>query len=171
MEMEKTEGTGGVHGLTEDERLAVLVAMEKVIKPLVADAKGDARIRMMAAYDQCGADGIAIEVGGRKVGKVGITYTTERATITPGREADALSYLESIGLAEMTPRKDWERRFMGTDGGVIDRETGEVMDWASMSKKVPRGAAVYGCKPDDVIPAVRGLRGDAHILSLLEGGA
>ena len=36
--------------MTRDERLALMVAVEKAIKPQVADAKADAKAELLEAY-------------------------------------------------------------------------------------------------------------------------
>lgn len=157
--------------LTKDERLAVLNAMSKQLDPMLKDAKSEARQELMEGYDRDGVDRRAIKVNGEKVGEVGMSYTTPKACVTPGREAEAVEFLRPLGLVEETPKKGWEKQFAQAGEFVIHSETGEFCDWAHWEGKMPKTAVVRGCEPADVMPAIERKLGPGGIAALLgEGG-
>ena len=94
--------------MTRDERLALMVAVEKAIKPQVADAKADAKAELLEAYERDHTDRRALVVGDEKVGEVGIVRRAGRPRIAPGHEAEAMSYLRSKGLTVEVPAEGWE---------------------------------------------------------------
>lgn len=158
-------------GLTHDERLAVLNAMSKQLDPMLKDAKNEARQELMEGYDRDGCDRRAIKVNGEKVGEVGMSYTTPKPCIVPGREAEAVEFLRPLGLTEEAPKKGWEKRFAQAGEFVIHSETGEFCDWARWEGRMPKTAVVRGCEPADVMPAIQRKLGPGGIAALLEGGA
>lgn len=155
--------------LTKDEQLALLVALNARIKPLLDDAKSDARQTLMEAFDNLGVDRKAIIANDEKVGEVGISYTTAKPSIRPGHEKDVLDILEAKGLTERVPVKGWEKHFTHAGDVVLDTETGEIVEGLEWSKKMPKNAVVRGCKPEDVLTAMQGKIGDQNILALIEG--
>lgn len=155
--------------LTKDERLALLEATSKRIKPLLEDAKGDARHEMLAMEGETGADRRAIKVCGVKVGEIGCSYEKPHPAIKPGREREALEYLRAKGLTEEKPARGWESRFGQAGDVVIDSETGEVVDWAEWSPKRVKGASVRGCEPQEVLDAIAPKLNGASPFALLEG--
>lgn len=155
--------------VTEDERLALLSALDKRLAPALKDAKDEARQRLIEAYSEDGTDRKAILVGGEKVGEVGISYSTAAPFIYADRNDEALDFLESVGLADRTPKKGWERQFTLVGGHVVYKPTGEVCDWAGWSPKAAKSAAVRGCNPDDVIRAFGNRLQGVDAVTLLDG--
>ena len=156
--------------MTDDMKLAGLMAIEKVIGPELADAKGEARDALLALQEQTGADRRAIEVGGEKVGEVGISYAKPRPAIAPGHEEEALDLLESMGLTERKPIKGWEQAFAHVDGHMVATETGETTDAIEWQGGYAKAASVRGCKPEVVIPRMRAALGDVDVFAALLGG-
>lgn len=177
---------------TPDEKLALLVAMDKQIKPALNDAKSEARAKLMAAYDDNGTSRIDIQINGQKVGDVGITRSKAKPCIYDMRAA--MDYLRQIGCVVESPADGWENQFtrymghvihpyatfdvgsaMAIDGdSVINTDTGEVVadivdgafGWEPESIKTP---TVRGCKPQDVIDAFNGRLAAMNVTALLEG--
>lgn len=153
--------------LTNDERLALLNAMDKAIGPALDRAKADARRELLEQNQADGkTDRQGIFIDGEKVGETVISYQGGRPAIIPGYEAEALAYLASKGLVE--PRKGWEKSFNRVGQVIADADTGEVVNWAEWEPKTASSARVLGCKPQDVFPAIKNKLG-ASPMSLLEG--
>lgn len=142
--------------LTKDENLALLCALDKVIKPKLDDAKQDAKYQLMESFEAAGADRKAILVDGTKVGDVGMSYSTAKPVPKIGYESDFLDYLESLGLTERTPVKGWEKQFSRAGNSVIHTNSGEIADCMEWEPSRVKSAAVRGCKPDDVLNALQG---------------
>ena len=79
--------------LTNDEQLALLVAMDKRLKPALDDAKSEARARLMDGFGKTGDDRHAIRVGTEKVGEVGISYSKAEPVITADKREEAMDFL------------------------------------------------------------------------------
>lgn len=154
--------------MTRDERLALMVAVEKAIKPQVADAKAEAKAELLEAYGRDHTDRRALVVGDEKVGEVGIVRRAPKPRIKPWREAEAISYLRSKGLTVEVPAEGWEKRFSEAARYAYDVETGEMVDWLEWEEQ-PLSAAVRGCKPDDVADAFGPRLGSASVAGLLGG--
>lgn len=154
--------------LTRDERLALLEAMSKQIKPQLEELKGEAKLELMGMCEQSGVDRRAIMVCGQKVGEIGITYTAAKPCIDYDHKEEALEYLFANGLAEIVPKKGWENQFAKSGNVVIDTETGEVCPFLYWDVSVPKSAAVRGCKPKDVIAAMQGKLTSVTLNGLLE---
>lgn len=155
--------------LTKDEQLATLEALSKRIKPILDDLKSDVRNELLEACKENGVDRKAILVDGQKVGEVGISYSTAKAAIYPGREKEAIEYLTELGLTEVVPIKGWEKSFTRVGNEVANKDTGEILDFLYWEPSVAKSASVRGCKPDDVIQAMQGKLNGETIMGLLEG--
>ena len=154
--------------MTRDERLALMVAVEKAIKPQVADAKAEAKADLLEAYGMDHTDRRALVVGDEKVGEVGIVRRPPKPRIAPGHEAEALSYLRAKGLTVEVPAEGWEKRFSEAANHAYDVETGEMvgfLDWGEPTLS----ASVRGCKPEDVAAAFGARLGSASVAGLLGG--
>lgn len=155
--------------LTSDEKLALLEAMMKKLKPLLDEAKGEAKLELMEMCRQMGVDRKAIMVGEQKVGEIGITYSTAKPAIVPGREKEALDYLAEMGLVDYVPKKGWEKAFAKAGDTVVDSESGEICDFLYWEPSIAKTAALRGCKPDAVLEAIQPKLEGGDILGLLEG--
>ena len=154
--------------LTKDEQLATLEALSKRIKPILDDLKSDIRNELLEACKENGVDRKAILVDGQKVGEVGISYSTAKAAIYPGREKEALEYLTEQGLTEVTPVKGWEKAFARVGNSVANQETGEILDFLYWEPSVAKSASVRGCQPKAVLDAFNGKIDANTIIGLLE---
>lgn len=156
--------------LTKDERLALLVAMDKRIKPGLDEAKADARRELLDSFDTTHSDRRAILVGSEKVGEVGISYSTSKPVILAGMESQAIEALRALGLTEEVPKKGWEKAFALVNGNVVCAETGEPAEWAMWQPQTVKAASVRGCEPDSVLSAMAGRLEASDVYALLEGG-
>lgn len=157
--------------LTPNEALALGIALEKQLKPLVNDAKGNAKLRLFAVNEEYGADSMEIKVGNTKVGKVSLRGGGSEVSIWPGNEADALAFLREHGLTVETPVKGWQDAFTCVQGKPIFTETGEDGEEHGfcMSEKAVT-AAITGCAPKDVMPAFVAKFGTVPMAGLLGDG-
>lgn len=156
--------------LTNSERLALLVALEKQIKPALDDAKDFERQSLLDANSDDGTDRRAIMVGGVKVGTVGVSYSKPAPHIMADRMHDAIMFLAERGLTEVSPVKGWESHFTCVAGNVVCTDTGETVDWATWEPACAKSASVRGCDPDDVMAAFGGRLSEVTPTMLLEGG-
>lgn len=161
--------------LTNDEKLALLVAVDKKLNAkkdgLLTEAKATARAELMEANDSIGADRKAIMANGEKVGEVGLSYASAKPVILADRMADAIAYLADIDLVETIPAKGWESHFKAVGENVICLDTGEFVDWAIWELSRVKCAAVRGCEPQKVLDALSAkLGGGAEVAGLLMGG-
>lgn len=154
--------------MNNDEKLALLEAFNKRLKPALDDAKAEARQALLEDYETTHSDRRAILVGDEKVGEVGISYSTAAPFIFDDRRQEALEYLSAIGLTETVPIRGWEKHFFLSGGEIVCADTGEVVDWAGWNPKAPKSASIRGCKPDDVLQAFGNKLPD--ITALLEEG-
>ena len=159
-----------IDGLTEDERLALLVAMGKRVNDALGDAKAVARTSLLEEFERTHADRRAVMVGAEKVGEVGISYASARPYVLPGMEREAMERLRDAGLVEEVPAKGWEARYEMVGGSVVDRETGELCPWLGWQPRSAKGASVRGCDPEDVQRAL-GQRLSPGARALLSDGA
>lgn len=155
--------------ITEGERLALLVAIDKRLSPALKEAKDAARDDLMASYTEDGTDRKAVKVGDEKVGEVGISYSKPAPFIYGGCEKEALDFLHPLGLTEEVPKKGWEKEFELIGGDVVHKATGEVVAWAGWQPKAPKTASVRGCKPEDVMRAFGPRLGGMDAAALLDG--
>ena len=139
---------------TQDERLAVLTAMQKQIEPALKEAKGIARQEIMDGFAETHTDRRAIIVGDDKVGEIGISYSKAAPVILKERMDEAVAFLDSIGMVDIVPKKGWEAHFAKAGDKVVCTDTGEMVDWAMWCPKSPKTAAVRGCAPEDVMQAL-----------------
>lgn len=155
--------------MTKDEKLALLSAMDKRIKPALDEAKSTARNALLESFQETGNDRHAILVGSTKVGEVGISYSKAQPVIKPERKEDALAFLAELDLVDITPKKGWEQHFSAAGGSVICTDTGEVVDSMMWQPTMAKTASVRGCKPEDVLAAFQGQLPTEEIIGLLEG--
>lgn len=154
--------------ITSDEKLALLIALDKTLKPQLDDAKQNAKYDLMGMFEENGADRKAIMCDGQKVGEVGLSYSTAKPIVKPGCEQDFIEYLDQLGLVERVPVKGWEKHFTGAGETVLDAESGEIVDCMQWEPSRVRTAAVRGCKPDDVLKALGNKLQGTNPLALLE---
>ena len=157
-------------GLTDDEALAFMEAVNKAMKPNLDDAKGAARQALLEQFERDGkTDRQGIFIDGEKVGDTSLRYTGGKITIKPGYEAEALEHLYELGLTQMVPAKGWEERFTRIGSEIADVETGEIVTWAEFTPKTAGTAVIKGFKPETVFAALMAMLGSGGVTSLLLG--
>lgn len=145
--------------LTQDEKLAYLIALKKSLDEALEDIKLDYKTGIETAYEQFGMDRKAILVGGQKVGEVRMNYNAAGPEIKPEKQLEATEYLMQLGLCKTVPVTGWKKRFynkVDQDGieHVIDLETGEdVSELFYWTGKTPKYPVIDGCKPEEVSQA------------------
>lgn len=154
--------------LTSDEKLALLEAMNKKLKPMLEEAKGNAKLELMDMCRESGVDRKAIMIDGQKVGEIGITYSTAKPVIIPGMEKEAIEYLWENGMAEIVPKKGWEKCFVRAGNAVVNEESGEICPFMYWEPSVAKTAAVRGCKPEVVLEAIQQKLEGHSIVSLID---
>lgn len=153
--------------LTFDEELAMLEAIQKKVKTRLDELKGVAKDALMDAYEENGIDRRRIKANGSPIGTVFITFTKAKPVINPARKAQALKALTAMGLTEVVPVKDWEKRFTHCGDIVLDAESGELAEWALWEIEKPYCTKVTGCKPEDVLDAMSTKLQGENIIGLL----
>ena len=163
-------------GITPDERLALLNAMAKAVKPRLDGAKAEAQRGLMDRFAEDGTDRRAILVGGEKVGEVGVSFTKAAPAIRPGHEREALEAAIEMGLVDWTKVssvlvRDWQKRFSRVGDAVVEAQSAELIDWLEWQPSRAKGASVRGRAPEDVLPALTAKLGPGGIAALLEGAS
>lgn len=153
--------------LTFDEELSMLVALQKKVEKRLDELKGAAKDELMDAYEENGIDSRRIKANGSPIGAVSITFTKAKPVINPARKAQALEALTAMGLTEVVPVKDWEKRFTHCGDIVLDAESGELAEWALWEIEKPYCTKVTGCKPEDVLDAMSAKLQGENIIGLL----
>lgn len=154
--------------LTRDEELAMLTALSKRVKERLDELKGEAKLALMDMNAEQGIDRRAIRANGQKVGEVGITYASPGPVIDPARQSQAMDYLRELGLVAESPKRGWEKRFAKAGDGVMDVETGELVDFLEWSPGYPKFATIRGCEPGTVLEAMQDRIGGESVIGLLE---
>ena len=161
--------------ITPDERLALLAAMSKAVKPQLDEAKREAQEGLMDRFAEDGTDRRAIMVGGSKVGEVGMSFSKAAPSIRPGHEREALEAAIDMGLVDWSKVgsvlvRDWQKRFSRVGDAVVEAQSAELIEWLQWEPSRPKSAAVRGCKPEDVLPALRAKLGEGFAQALLGAG-
>lgn len=180
--------------LDDKARLAVLTAMKKAVDAQIKLVRPEVDREAYDAYQQDDVDRMALKVAGQKVGTISVETSMGIEVTDP----DAfLAWAEGAGLAEeVTILTDegllaamawaetehpeyvetitesdpnWEKKAKVVGRMVIHKDTGEQIP--GVEAVLGRAKTVVrGCKPEDVIPAVRELtEGAVEALLLGEG--
>lgn len=156
--------------MTKEEQLALLEALYKRVKVALDDLKGEMKDELMELNSDYGVDRKKIICNGLPVGEIGISYSTPKPYIKPGKEVEAMKFLERVGLVETTPAKGWEKDFVNVGGNILFVHTGEFVDFLDWQPSVPKTASVRGCKPEVVLEAMQHQITGETFIGLLEGG-
>lgn len=156
--------------LTQDEYLALVVAVDKTVSARAKEAKNAACAALVAQAMDSQSDRRPITVGGAKVGEVGASYSKPGPVITDMPKA--LEALRAKGLTVEVPVKGWEEYYTVLAGLVADKDTAELVEWAEWEPKRVKGAAVRVPDPQAVLDAFGTRISDGGgALKLLEAGA
>lgn len=140
--------------MTRDEKLAFLKALEKMVKKELSIIEAEAKDEVMAGFIRDGRDRYPIIIHDQKVGHIALKYSTAKVSIKPGWEREAMTYLEDCGLIQYKPATGWEKRFTRVGTNIMDKQTGEIVDFLEWLPKVASTAEIRDCNPEDVLPAL-----------------
>ena len=126
--------------LTNDERLALLVAIDKTVSPVLKEAKSELCTALVSQAEAGEADRKPVMVNGQKVGEIGVSYSKAAPVIID--EVEAIRFLDSVGLTVLQPMKGWEQFFVPAGEAVVYKPTGEVVPGMQWEGQRPKSAAV-----------------------------
>lgn len=154
--------------LTNDEYLALVVAVDKTVAARAKEAKNAACADLVGQAIDGQSDRRPVMVGGVKVGEIGASYSKPAPVITDMKKA--IEELRAKGLTQEVPVKGWEDYYTSLAGLVADKDTGELVEWAEWEPKRVKGAAVRIPDAQAVLDAFGTRIADAGgALALLEG--
>lgn len=173
------------------EKVAVLTALQKMVKAELDAARREADDDLLAAFDEDGVTKRALKIGGFKVGdhivvlnsgqwsitdreafeEFALTYgfaTTER-TIRPewmARAADLVAEEDPAGIEESVKLDaKWQDYIANVAGTPTFLDSGMAVPGLAFTGQTVKNTQVRGCKPEDVAPIIRQLGGfDALLL-------
>lgn len=156
--------------LDRDEEIAALEVLSRQIKDRLEDLKGEVKHELLFDYSEGRSDRKPVMVGGTKVGSYMVVAPAMKAVIVPGREDEALRFLDSLGLAELSPIRGWEKHFANIGGTAIHRDSGEICDAISFDYDKAPYMRTVGFKPDVVREAFQAVGiGSGEVLALIGG--
>lgn len=179
------------------EQLALLTAMDKVVKERIKQVRAEADESLMEAYEEDGFEKAALKLNGQKVGEHIVTFhkegfeivdealfaefaltygmATVEKSIKPHMMAKAAEVVsEAVDAPEdyidekVSFSPDWELAMERVGDVVTYMDSGLVVPGVEYRPKRVKGTMVRGCKPEDVMPAAAQLGG---VERLLLGGA
>lgn len=173
-----------------DEKVAVLTALQKLVKNSLNEARAEADAELLRAYEEEGVQKKALKLDGVKVGDYLVMLSSDVWQITD--QGAFNDFALSNGLADI--RKQIKPEYLSMAIKVLEREFPEVLQdevvlstkWKNAlsnvggvphfmdTKVVVPGVAfcgqqvkntqVRGCSPDDVAPLLRRLGGIEALL-------
>lgn len=178
-----------------EEALAVLTALQKMVKERLDEVRAEADEAMLRAYDADGVSKKALKVGGAKVGDYTVALAADEWEVTdrdaledfalcngfasieravrPEWRARALDIVEAEcpEAVEATVRLDshWQSLVTGHAGLPTYLDSGEIIPGLRYAGRRPKGTQVRGCKPADVLPLLRAMPGGVDALLLGTG--
>lgn len=181
--------------MSSTQDLAVITALDKVVKARAKEVRAEADGGLMAVYKDMGVEKVELRVAEAPVGTLQVTYASEgyevtdmgafaefglangmaeeKRSIRPEYMAAAISLLEEQmpEAIEVTvePVKDLDRMLDRAGDAVVAYGTSEVVPGVSWHPKRAKGTMVRGCEPEKVIPLLQALPGGVDQL-LLGGG-
>lgn len=174
-----------------NEELAVLTALQKLVKQRLDEVRAEADADLRAAFDDDGVTKRALKVGGMRVGDHIVVLTSSKwavedraafedfaltygfaevvKSIKPECMATAIGILECEmpeALAEevkVDPK--WEDYIENVAGTPMFLDSGEIVPGVRFTGQKFKNTQVRGCKPEDVAPILQQLGGvDALLL-------
>lgn len=175
------------------EKLAILTALKKAVDDELKNVREIANEELLDAYEDIGAEKLALKVEGQKVGDFIISFSKESYEITdqnalnefaldygfgkevfeikPEKYNDAIAYIGAIAPDAVTKKvelsRDWEKGITYIDGECCYLDSGMVIPGIKYVPKMMKNTSVRGCKPEDVLPIMRRIGGIDSLL--LEG--
>lgn len=176
--------------LSTNEQLAALTALQKMVKARLDEVRAEADDAMHDAYVDDGVTKKALKIGGAKVGDYIVVLTKDgweiedteafndfaltygfasiRQEIAPGCMAQAVSLIAEAApeLLATTVAVDphWQDYITNMGGRAAFMDSGETVPGLTYVQQHVKGTQVRGCKPEDVVPAIRSLGGIDQLL-------
>lgn len=173
-----------------NEQLAVLTALQKAVKERLSEVRAAADAEMLDAYLEDGVTRKALMLGGMKVGDyivllsgedweiadpdafiefaLSYGFATVEKQIAPECMVQAVSIIENEApelLCEVTRLDpEWRRCIKASAGHATFLDSGEPVPGLEPVRQEVKGTQVRGCKPDEVLPALRSLGGIDRLL-------
>lgn len=169
--------------LNSIQKSAILLALQKAIKPEADQARNEANSALQELYEQTGADRVQVKLGEVEVGTFSLTFDDDGYCITDRETFDDFCITNGFAHEELVIKDGYklqaaeelavhcpegvERRivldkgkdklFKNIDGVFVVDGTNEVIPGIDPKPKAVKGAQMRGCKPEDVLPALKGL--------------
>ena len=173
-----------------NEQLAVLTALQKLVKQRLDAVRAEADAALVGDYDADGVTKKALKLGSAKVGEYLVVlspaswavsdpelfedfalaygFASARKSIKPERMHQALAILEredeSLLEVEVAVDPGWRKLITNTAGVPTLLDSGEVVPGIELVPESIKCTQVRGCKPEDVIPIMQQLGGVEHLL-------
>lgn len=173
-----------------NEQVAVLTALQKMVKERLAEVRAAADEALINAYDEDGVVKKALRVNGVKVGDHIVVLTSGEWAITdtgafndfalayglarlkPVISSDcmarAISVLEEaepdLVSYEVEVDPKWQNYITNSAGCATLMDSGEPVPGVAFVGQTVKGTQVRGCKPADVIPVIQRLGGVDQLL-------
>ena len=156
--------------LSRNEEIAALKVLKKQIDARIKDLESSLKHQLIEAYDETGIDRMVLMVGGMEVGKASVVPSKMAPQIIPGKEKEALSFLQSVGLTDVVASKNWEESFVNVGGKCVHQATGEICDAIDFGVSKAPYVRYSGFKPEQVREAfqARGIE-EMDVLRLTGG--
>ncbi len=152
---------------------AFLASLEKVIKDRRKTTRKECdKLAIEQLANDVNSNTLNITIGGVKVGTIRITDPTEEIDVLDDADFKTWilenhlgsEYVEEVKHFDVYP--EWVHKVEVKDGRVIDRKTGEILDFLGIAQ-VPAKTRVYA-NTDGIQPAFAAL-GDSTMPQLLGG--
>lgn len=155
---------------TADDEIAALEIMTRNLKERLDYLKSQVKHELLSDYAEHRSESRPIFVGDKKVGSYIVVDSMPQPTILPGREDEAIEFLQSLGLTKPQPIKHWEDGFVNVNGQAVHMPSGSVCDAIEFLPSKAPYIRAKGFKPDDVRDAFQA-RGFASgdVLALIGG--
>ena len=172
------------------EQLAVLTALQNIIKERLNEIRGEADAELLGSYADDGVVKKALKLGGVKVGDFMVVLTKDewriedreafedfaltygfaeiRKTIRPEYMARAISILEAEAPEALTETvelaKDWQKLITNRVGVAVYLDSGMPVPGLVYEGPHVKCTQVRGCKPETVVPIMQQLGGLDRLL-------
>lgn len=140
--------------LSKYEELALLKAYKTKVDERYKEVEAELKDELIADYAEKGVDRLAVKCCDVKVGSMSVAVTKPEPVIKADMMDAAIDWLVANDLAEVVPKKGWQDHVVIAGESVMDKETGELLDWAIVNPSRVKSVMVRGCKPQDVLDAM-----------------
>lgn len=166
------------------QRTAVITAMQKALKKEGDASRKEADDAILRLFDETGTDRVRVSLGDAEVGTFSLTFDKDGYEVTDKEAFDDFCIANGLAHESVSIKPEWmskaaeELAVHYPDGVVasvvLDSDapklfkriddstfvidgTNEVIPGIKPTPKTVKGTQLRGCKPEDVIPAMKGL--------------